>query len=281
MADLRLQKRLAASIMKCGKRKVWMDPNEFAEHGMANTRVMVRKLIRDGFIIKKPKKIHSRFRARRRRVEKKKGRHLGYGKRKGTRNARCSTKMLWMKRQRAMRRLLRRYFIAGRIDRSMYHRYYMKAKGNAFKNKAALIERIANNLAEKERSQKLLEQYKVRREEALVRKREKEEAKRKLLEEQLKLAEEAEQIRLQQEAQKSEKKKKGKKSKATKGGRDDEDRADRADRGKKEERRDDGDGGKKKRRRKRKETADPSPKPEAEEKPKKRRKRGKKKKSEE
>merc|ERR1719411_1230636 len=142
------------------------------EVGMANTRTAVRKLIRDGFIIKKPQKIHSRFRARQRAIEKKKGRHLGHGSRKGTRNARCSSKMLWMKRQRAMRRLLIRYKLAGKIDRKMYHRYYLRAKGNTFKNKADLIGRVDVELNEKKRSQQLLEQYKVRREEALARKAE-------------------------------------------------------------------------------------------------------------
>merc|ERR1712228_380198 len=186
----------------------------------ANTRTAVRKLIRDGFIIKKPQKIHSRFRARQRAIEKKKGRHLGHGSRKGTRNARCSTKMLWMKRQRAMRRLLVRYKLAGKIDKHMYHRYYLKAKGNSFKNKANLIERIRGELTEKKRNQQLLEQYKVRREEVLARKLDKEKRKQKLLDNQLKLAKQAEQIRLQQEEAQNKGKKKGKGNK-TKGGGDD------------------------------------------------------------
>merc|ERR1712087_722701 len=218
MVNLRLQKRLASSVLKCGRRKIWLDPNEMNEVGMANTRTAVRKLIRDGFIIKKPQKIHSRFRARRRALEKKKGRHLGHGSRKGTRNARCSTKMLWMKRQRAMRRLLVRYKLAQKIDRKMYHRYYLKAKGNAFKNKANLIERINGELSEKKRNQQLLEQCKVRREEALARKVEKEKRKQKFLDNQLKLAEEAEQLRLQQEAaEKAAKERASKKQKQSKG----------------------------------------------------------------
>jgi len=208
---------------KCGRRKVWLDPNEMNEVGMANTRTAVRKLIRDGFIIRKPQKIHSRFRARKRAIEKKKGRHLGHGSRKGTRNARCSTKMLWMKRQRAMRRLLVRYKLAGKIDRKMYHRYYLKAKGNSFKNKANLIERINGELTEKKRNQQLLEQYKVRREEVLARKLDKEKRKQKFLDNQLKLAEQAEQIRIQQEEAQKQAENKGKKGKKgkkkeTKGG---------------------------------------------------------------
>ena len=35
--SLLLQKRLAASVLKCGKRKVWLDPNEVNEISMANS----------------------------------------------------------------------------------------------------------------------------------------------------------------------------------------------------------------------------------------------------
>jgi ribosomal protein L19E len=38
MVSLKLQKRLAASVLKCGKGKVWLDPNEGNEISMANSR---------------------------------------------------------------------------------------------------------------------------------------------------------------------------------------------------------------------------------------------------
>lgn len=38
MVLLRLQKRLAASVLKCGQRKVWLDPNETSEISNANSR---------------------------------------------------------------------------------------------------------------------------------------------------------------------------------------------------------------------------------------------------
>jgi len=38
MVSLRLQKRLAASVLSCGKRKVWLDPNETTEISNANSR---------------------------------------------------------------------------------------------------------------------------------------------------------------------------------------------------------------------------------------------------
>jgi ribosomal protein L19E len=37
MAFLRLQKRLAAAVLKCGKKRVWIDPNECNEVALANS----------------------------------------------------------------------------------------------------------------------------------------------------------------------------------------------------------------------------------------------------
>jgi hypothetical protein len=37
MAFLRLQKRLAAAVLKCGKKRVWIDPNETNEVALANS----------------------------------------------------------------------------------------------------------------------------------------------------------------------------------------------------------------------------------------------------
>lgn len=86
--NLRTQKRLAASVAGCGKRKIWLDPNELNEISNANSRQTVRKLFADGFIIKKPVAMHSRARSRDLAAARKIGRHRGFGKRKGTSDAR-------------------------------------------------------------------------------------------------------------------------------------------------------------------------------------------------
>ena len=52
---------------------------EVAEMGEYCSGQNIRKLAKDGFIIRKPTKIHSRSRARRMKEAKRKGRHSGYG----------------------------------------------------------------------------------------------------------------------------------------------------------------------------------------------------------
>lgn len=75
--SLKLQKRLAASVLKCGERKIWLDPNEINEISLANSRRNIARLERQGLIIKKPTVVHSRARVALRNEAKRKGRHTG------------------------------------------------------------------------------------------------------------------------------------------------------------------------------------------------------------
>ncbi|KAK0660238.1 60S ribosomal protein L19-A [Lasiodiplodia hormozganensis] len=163
MVDLKTQKRLAAAVVGCGKRKIWLDPNEVNEISNANSRQTIRKLVSDGLIIRKPVTMHSRSRARELNAARRIGRHRGYGKRKGTKDARMPSQVLWMRRLRVLRRLLVKYRASGKIDKHLYHELYHLSKGNTFKHKRALVEHIHKAKAEKQRERILKEEMDAKR----------------------------------------------------------------------------------------------------------------------
>ena len=138
-----------------------MDPNEVNEIALANSRRAVSKLIKDSFIIKKKVKMHSRQRARLRLSEKRMGRHTGTGKRHGCAEARMPIKVLWMRRQRTLRRLLKKYRDAKKIDKYLYHDLYLGCKASQYKSKKNLIDAVEKILYKKNLESKSTAQKKV------------------------------------------------------------------------------------------------------------------------
>lgn len=158
MTKMPTVRRLASDLLKCGQNKVWFDPNELPRFMSTSSRVQVRDLITDGLILKRPNTIHSRWRANKLAAAKAKGRHMGIGKRKGTRNARMPEKTVWITKIRAQRSSLKDMKASGHITREEYDQYYMQAKGNSFKNEKAMGDFVEKKRVEKMRIKELASQ---------------------------------------------------------------------------------------------------------------------------
>lgn len=132
--DLKVQRRMAAAILKCGENRVWIDPLNVEDVEMSITRGDIRSNINAGAIRAKPKRGISRARARHQKSQKKKGRQKGHGSRKGGKKARTPKKERWMKLIRPIRRYLREQRDEGKIEVRTYRMFYTKAKGGMFKS---------------------------------------------------------------------------------------------------------------------------------------------------
>merc|ERR1712183_455942 len=177
MVSLRLQKRLSAAVLKCGKRRIWLDPNEVSEIALATSRRTIKKLVKDGLVVKKNVRTHSRANARQHYEEKRLGRHSGTGKRRGAKDARMPKKLFWIRRQRALRRLLRKLRKNKKVDKNLYHKFYLGSKGNLYRNKKVLIEAIHKERNEKIRLEKIAAEQNQRRMKNLEKRKRKLESK--------------------------------------------------------------------------------------------------------
>ena len=138
MTDLRNQRRMAASILKCGGTRVWMDPDRLEEIAKAVTRDDISILVNGGAIKSIQKQGNSRGRYHYLHEQRKKGRRTGQGSRKGSKHARLPKKDHWIRTIRPIRTYLRQLREESKIDAHTYRHYYQQAKGGVFRSKQHL-----------------------------------------------------------------------------------------------------------------------------------------------
>jgi len=145
MTDLRNQRRMASSILKCGENRVWMDSDRTDEIAKAVTRGDIRILINGGAIKNKQIQGISRGRKKFNQKQKDKGRRKGHGSRKGAKYARLPRKERWIRTIRPIRTYLRQLRDDKTIEKNVYRKYYRKAKGGEFRSKHHLRTRMTSD----------------------------------------------------------------------------------------------------------------------------------------
>jgi len=128
--NLRNQRRLASGILRVGRNRVWMDPDEVEKVSSAITRDEVRRLIHEGVIRAMPDEGTSRGRKRLLHKKRVHGRRRGPGTKKGIRESGES----WVERIRSVRRRLRQLRDTRMIEQSSYRKLILMAKGGSFRS---------------------------------------------------------------------------------------------------------------------------------------------------
>lgn len=136
---LKLQRRLAASILKVGENRIWVDPNQVDKVAAAIRRKDVEMLIKDGTIKVLPKRGISKRERRKRR---------GPGSIKGAKGTRMPRKRRWIKTIRALRIYLKKLKEEGKLSKASYLRLYRMAKGGMFRSKSHLQQYIKSHREE-------------------------------------------------------------------------------------------------------------------------------------
>ena len=135
MSDLRNQRRMAADLLKCGTKRVWMDHDRIDEIAKAVTKEDIRILINGKAIKASQKKGISSARKKYIKKQKDKCRRSGHGSRKGAKYARLTKKERWMKTIRPIRSYLKDLRSDKKITATTYRKYYRKAKGGEFRSR--------------------------------------------------------------------------------------------------------------------------------------------------
>jgi len=131
---LQSQKRISGQLLKCSKSKIVFDSERLDEIKEAITKADIRGLIIDKAISKKPTVGTSRVRARKKAIQKRKGKRRGVGSRKGRKTARLPQKEVWMNKIRAQRAVLKELKQKEKIENETFRDLYMKSKGGFFRS---------------------------------------------------------------------------------------------------------------------------------------------------
>ncbi len=140
--NLRNQRELASRILKVGKGRVHIAPEHAEDVEGAITRAEIRKLVHEGTITVAPPRGISRGRTRVASAKRKSGLKRGTGSRTGKATARTPRKTLWENRIRSIRRHIRILRDHRTIQKSVYRRLYLLAKGGTFKDRNAIDQYI-------------------------------------------------------------------------------------------------------------------------------------------
>ncbi|MBS3107740.1 50S ribosomal protein L19e [Candidatus Woesearchaeota archaeon] len=135
MKGLKVQKRLAAQVMKCSAKRVTFDTERLEEIKEAITNNDIRGLIKDKAIWAKQKLGNSKGRIRKNMLQKRKGRLRGSGSKKGTHEARLTKKAQWVIRIRNLREFIRELKTKNLIKNDTAKDLFAKSKGGYFRNK--------------------------------------------------------------------------------------------------------------------------------------------------
>ena len=140
---LKTQKTIAARLLKCGKSRVWLDPERIHDIEEAITAQDVRRLVKDGLIEALPKQGLSNARKKKIALQKRKGRRRGPVSRKGHHAG--ESKRHWMRTIRALRSQLKQLRSEQKIEKITYRKLYMKSKSGFFRSRAHLMTYIERN----------------------------------------------------------------------------------------------------------------------------------------
>ncbi|MBC8444130.1 50S ribosomal protein L19e [Candidatus Woesearchaeota archaeon] len=132
---LTAQKTISAKLLNCSKKRVIFDIERLDEIKEAITKADLRSLIKDKAITAKPVQGISRFRAKKRQIQKNKGKQKGQGSRKGKKTARLPKKKIWMNKIRLQRKFLKEIKDKKVIEGKTYRDLRSKSKGGFFRSK--------------------------------------------------------------------------------------------------------------------------------------------------